>query len=345
MIKKNIIQNVCELTIKLCEFDSTTGNEGKLVSFIEQFMMNYDFYVERQHVGSNGRDNLLIKCNENAKLKILFSTHLDTVPPFFSPKISNDQKFLLGRGVCDAKGIVAAMICSLFELKKQNNTQIGLLLLVGEETISDGSQKAINGFAPNVKYVINGEPTDLCLAKAMKGSLIFNLQTKGKSGHSAYPESGYSAIHQLNSDLNTLLNYEWHVDDFFGATTLNVGKIEGGEAVNVIAENAKAYCIMRITKNADSLYKEIVELVSLSTKVNIVSKHSAIELYSVENYDSCIVSYSSDIHFLKILGKPILFGPGNIINAHSANEHIRINNLEIAVSIYKELSLQLLFNG
>ncbi len=343
MIKDETFYNVINLVVELCNINSTTGKEEHVIYFIEQLMLKNKFNVFKQKVDDNNRSNLLITIDKNTKLKVLLCTHIDTVPPFFSPKILYDKGIIVGRGVCDAKGIAAAMICSLLKLKKCKNNEVGLLILVGEETVSDGAKKAINGFVPKVKYLINGEPTNLCLVKAVKGIISFKIYVYGKSGHSSDPNSGYSAIHQLNNDLHCLLNNKWNCNKKFGKTTLNVGKIKGGIASNIISDYAEAYCTIRASTRVDLLYEEIKNIISMSTKINIYSMHSPMKLFYLKNYKLSIVSFASDLNILKILGSPLLFGPGNISYAHSLKEQISIYDLKRSVDMYTSLSLKLLY--
>ena len=172
--------NVAQLTLSLCQIPSITGNEYALTQHVAALLQREGYKVALQEV-SPKRHNILAT---KSKPEILLTTHLDTVPPHIEPKLTDGV--LHGRGVCDAKGIMAAMI-----LAAQKFDSVGLLFLVGEETNSDGAKAAAQGFAPKVKYFINGEPTDLKIASAMKGALAFSLETKGKTGHSAYPETGH----------------------------------------------------------------------------------------------------------------------------------------------------------
>ncbi len=330
--------NVTELTLKLCEIPSVTGEEQAVTTYVAAYLKQQGYEIKLQELTSppEKRCNLLA-VRPGVIPKILMTTHLDTVPPHIPAVL--ESGILKGRGVCDAKGILAAMICAA-----KNLPEVGLLFLVGEETNSEGAKAAAQGFAPKVSYFINGEPTDLKIASAMKGALAFELEASGKTGHSAYPESGHSAIHQLTQDLHTLLNHAWPENPEFGLTTLNIGKLEGGRAANVIADHAKATCVMRTTISHLELEKQIIALLSPRTKMRVLTASSPILFEGIPGFETCVVRFGSDVPHLKSIGTPILLGPGSILVAHTAHEQISVAELEQSVQIYEKLCQQLLGN-
>ena len=137
------------------------------------------------------RDNILVCWGEPT---VTLSTHMDTVPPFFAS--NEDEDFLWGRGSCDAKGIIAAMIAAAEKLLAAGTRNFALLFLVGEERNSAGA-KAAAATPRGSRFLINGEPTDNRIALGSKGALRFEITARGKLAHSAYPELGDSAIHTL----------------------------------------------------------------------------------------------------------------------------------------------------
>src|ERR1700731_4417873 len=125
---------------------------------------------------------------------VTLSTHMDTVPPFFPSR--EDAEFLWGRGSCDAKGIIAAMIAATEKLLAAGTRNFGRLFVVGEERNSAGA-KAAAATPRGSRFLINGEPTENRLVLGSKGALRFEIPARGKLAHSAYPELGPSAIHTL----------------------------------------------------------------------------------------------------------------------------------------------------
>src|SRR5204863_7044716 len=188
---------------------------------------------------------------------IVFSTHMDTVPPFIAS--SEDDHKIYGRGSCDAKGIIATQIAAAESLKEQG-IYVGLLFLVGEERDSAGARVA-NQQANECKFLINGEPTENRVAIASKGSLRVQLTANGRMAHSAYPELGESAIDKLIEALHRLGTMKLPSDPEVGPCTLNVGVIEGGRAPNVIPDHARAQLLYRLIGPAEQLRREIIETV------------------------------------------------------------------------------------
>lgn len=332
--------DVVDLTVRLCAIPSLTGEEAAVVADVADLLVGLGLDVKRQQVGdAPGRDNLLATSPGTAP-EVLLTTHLDTVPPFLPPKREGDA--ITGRGTCDAKGIAAAMTCAVERLLAEGERRVGLLFVVGEETNSDGAKAAAQGFVPPVRYLVDGEPTELKLAVAMKGAVVFDLEAEGKAGHSAYPETGHSAVHQLTRDLARLLDEPWPEDATVGATTLNVGTLEGGVAPNVIAPSARARCVLRTSTAAEQLIERVRDVVDPKTRVNVTSSSSPIRLLDVPGVDTCVVAFGSDVPYLAPLGRPLLVGPGSIHDAHTAHERVLVQDLERAVDLYVHLARTLL---
>lgn len=337
--------DVVDLTTALCTIPSITGEEADVVDDVAARLKRLGMSVSRQHVaGPAGRDNL-VAVSGDAPPEVLLTTHLDTVPPYFAPTIAVEDgvEWMKGRGVVDAKGIAAAMICSMQRLLQRGETRVGLMFVVGEETNSDGAILASKtGFAPKVKYFIDGEPTDSLLVSAMKGVLAFEMHVEGKAAHSAYPHAGHSALHQLLDDVERLRKEPWHDDPELGPTTLNVGVLEGGVAPNVLAPRATARCVMRTTSDVDKLLARLRGLLSPSTKLEVKTASSPQRLHTVEGEKTCVVAFGSDVPHLSPIGRPLLVGPGSILDAHTSHERVRTADLRGAVDAYDRLATSLL---
>jgi acetylornithine deacetylase len=340
--------DVLDLTLDLCRIPSVTDDEADVADAIASHMRRRGLRVKRQQVGDRvGRDNLLITADDHP-IDLLFTTHIDTVPPFIAPVVEGD--ILKGRGVIDAKGIAAAMMVAWSRLLSEApalGQRIGLLLVVGEETNSDGAkQAAASGFAPAVAHFINGEPTDGKLCRAMKGVLAFELSVVGQAAHSAYPEAGHSATHQLIDDLARLRAEVWPNTEY-GPTTLNVGTLQGGLAANVIAPYASAKVMMRPTVPPEELLVRIRALLHPSTQLVVKTQAAPLRLHTVDGEDTCVVAFGSDVPHLSPLlrarqGSPMLFGPGSILDAHTDHEHVAIADLHLAVDAYQRMARRLL---
>ncbi|MEM7494545.1 MAG: M20/M25/M40 family metallo-hydrolase [Myxococcota bacterium] len=333
--------DVVELTLQLCRIPSVTGQEAAVVQFARQQLQQLGFAVHLQPLGEQGRANLLAH-PPNQPPHVLLSTHLDTVPPHIAPTMSADQRSIRGRGTCDAKGIAAAMICAAAELRRQGEHRVGLLFVVGEETNSDGAKQAVRNFAPRVRAVIGGEPTQLQVVRAMKGAVVFRLDAQGKCSHSAYPELGHSALHQLVRDAQALLAEPWPRDEELGETTINIGLLQGGSAVNVLADHAWARGIVRCAVPARVVVDRIKALLEPATKLTLESASDPLRLHCPKGFDGCMVSFGSDMPHLRQLGTPLLVGPGSIHDAHQPHERISIQQLRQAVCLYQDLAKLLL---
>ena len=165
----------------------------------------------------------------------------------------------------------------------------------------------------------------------------------GKAGHSAYPESGHSAVHQLVHDVEKLLVEPWPNEGGVGETNLNIGTIEGGVAPNVHAPVAKARCMMRTAANVDVLETRLRSLLSEKTKVSINSQSSPLRLHVLEGKESCVVSFGSDVPYLLPLGTPLLVGPGSILDAHTDHEKVKSQTCMMR-PLYTDLVMKLLEN-
>ena len=156
-----------ELTRELVDIPSLTGEEMAVGQFLSSYLDGLGYRVERQEVARE-RFNVIATTEEAPR--IVFSTHMDTVPPFITS--SEDEEFIYGRGACDAKGIVAAQIFATERLRAEGVNDIGILFTVDEELSSVGAQAANNHpLARECRFLINGEPTDNRLATGTKGSV------------------------------------------------------------------------------------------------------------------------------------------------------------------------------
>jgi acetylornithine deacetylase len=333
-----------ELTRALVDIESTTGQEGRVGDFLFERLSllaaAHQGSAERISAAPN-RDNILVTFGEPV---VTLSTHMDTVPPYFSS--SEDETHIHGRGSCDAKGIITAMIGAAESLLASEVRNFALLFVVGEERDSLGA-KAAAGAARGSRFLINGEPTENQLAIGSKGALRYEIVAKGKLAHSAYPELGSSAIHALLDALQEIRSGSLPVDPVLGNSTLNVGLISGGRAPNVVADEASAEIMFR-TVGDPAVLRTLVSLASKKHQVHAreVLYTPAVKLASLPGYSTTVVAFTTDIPmFNGAWGKPLLIGPGSIHVAHTSEERIAKKELTEAVDIYAGIVRQLLANG
>jgi acetylornithine deacetylase len=321
------------LTRELIDIPSLTGDEKAVGEFLATRLASLGYNVELQDAGAD-RFNVIATTGEMPR--IVFSTHMDTVPPFIAS--SEDREYIYGRGSCDAKGIIAAQLFAAEQLRKQGMNNIGMLFTVDEELSSFGAQAANNHpLARECRFLINGEPTDNRLAIGTKGSLRLIITTEGRAAHSAYPEAGESAIEKLLDILQDIRACEWPGDSFFGETTCNIGVLNGGTRPNVIPDHARAELQIRLATDIERVKRVVEEAVAGRARVEYASAHNPVRLFSVAGFDDCVVRFTTDVPYLSNWGKPLLIGPGSIFDAHTDHERIAKHELERAVDLYVAL--------
>ncbi len=329
--------DVFTLTRSLIEIDSVTPGEGEIGNFLFDYLKplaeRFGGRIERQEV-EPGRNNVWAHWGEP---EVVFSTHMDTVPPFIPPR--EDDEFIWGRGACDTHGIAAAMIKALEMLLDNGVRDLGILLVVGEEVDGAGARHA-NLDPPCVKYLINGEPTENMLALASKGTLGLRIRSAGRACHSAYPELGDSAITRLIDGLQRLRQIDWPSDPLLGETTVNIGTLDGGPAANIVADHASADVVIRVV--ADIEKTEALAMAALGgLDVEVFARTPSLRLVGVDGFETSVVKYTTDIPKLSNWGRPLLIGPGSIHHAHTRDERISKAEIVQAIDLYQRLTLSL----
>ncbi|HLY16836.1 MAG TPA: M20/M25/M40 family metallo-hydrolase [Bryobacteraceae bacterium] len=324
------------LTRQLVDIESITGNETGVGEFLRTELQRLGYRAEKMPVEAE-RFNLWATLAETPRPAIVFSTHMDTVPPFIPS--SEDSERIWGRGSCDAKGIIAAQIAAAERLRARG-IHVGLLFLVGEEKDSQGAQVA-NQQPPGSRFLVNGEPTENRLGLASKGTLRVELTARGRMAHSAYPELGESAIDKLLVALTRLRAMPLPSDPQVGPCTLNIGMIEGGRAPNVIPDFARAHLLYRLIAPAHELRREILAAVGDLAEANFVLEIPFMRLRTLEGLPTMIAAFTTDIPALSRWGEPLLVGPGSIHVAHTEREHIQKSQLTAAVELYCTIAQRL----
>ncbi len=331
-----IPMDLIALTRALIDLESVTGTEraiGELLfDHLAALASRTGGKVERMTVDRD-RFNLFAAWG---RPEVVLSTHMDTVPPFFAS--SEDAEHIHGRGACDAKGILAAMIKAVEVLLGEGRSGFGLLIVVGEETDSLGAQVA-NRNPRGSRYLINGEPTENRLALGSKGALYLRIEAHGKMAHSAYPELGVSAVDRLLEALARLRAVPLPSDPILGETTLNIGTLAAGRAPNVIADQARAEVLIRTTGDTEELRRDLRAAVAAVPDVEIAEEREsrAVRLGSLPGFETTVVKYTTDIPRLGEWGQPFLLGPGSIHLAHTPEERVPRRELEEAVLLYADM--------
>ncbi|MDP9120615.1 MAG: M20/M25/M40 family metallo-hydrolase [Acidobacteriota bacterium] len=327
------------LTRALIDIDSVTGRERRLGEFLDRHLETLAARtggrVERMPVDGD-RFNLFAAWGAPV---VVLSTHIDTVPPFFPSVDDGDE--IRGRGACDTKGTIAAMLGAIEELLASGASGFGLLLVVGEETDSAGARRA-NLEPRGSRYLINGEPTGNRLALGSKGALYLALAASGKAAHSAYPELGHSAIDELLAALGRLRAIPLPTDPVLGETTLNIGTIAGGIAANVVADDARAEVMLRTVGDTAELEAAVLDALGRPIRVEARREVPAVRLRALPGLPATVVKYTTDVPRLTAWGEPFLLGPGSIHVAHTPEERVSKAELAAAVPLYREMVERLL---
>jgi len=328
--------DVVSLTRQLVDIESISGNEAEIGNFLNAELSRLG-YAAKKMVAEGDRCNIFATLPNSSTPTVVFSTHMDTVPPFFAS--SEDATRVYGRGSCDAKGIIASQIVAAERLRAES-IAVGLLFLVGEERDSLGA-KVANHHPPGSKFLINGEPTENRIAVASKGALRVELTATGRMAHSAYPELGESAIDKLLEALARLRAMKLPTDDEVGPCTLNIGTIEGGRAPNVISDKARAQLLYRLIGPSEKLRAEITDAVDGLASAEFTLEIPFTRLRTLNGMPTMIAAYTTDIPSLTNWGQPLLVGPGSIHVAHTEGEYVEKKQLSDAVDLYCKLAKSL----
>ena len=332
--------NVFELTRALVDIESVTNAEKRVGEFLfahlSELARGDGGQVERMEVEPD-RFNVLAGWGEPV---VTLSTHMDTVPPFFASQ--EDEEHIWGRGACDAKGIIAAMIGAAEKLLAAGTRNFGLLFVVGEERNGAGAQAAAKK-PRGSRYLINGEPTENKIALGAKGALRYQITARGRLAHSAYPELGESAIEKLLDVLQGIRGIRLPEDELLGRSTLNIGVIAGGRAPNVIADQAQAEIMFRLVGSAEPIAAAVEQAVAGRAEAQQKVNTPAQRLEGFPGLGTTVVSFTTDIpSFAGTWGKAFLIGPGSIHVAHTGKERIPKRELMDAVDIYARMTTTLM---
>ena len=329
------MDDIIALAAELLAIPSSTGAEQGAVDFVSKWLVARGWNVHLQEV-TRGRTNVWAT---RAGGGVTFSTHLDTVPPYFPPRLAGDR--LYGRGASDAKGIAAAMLVAADSLAAAGEERVDLLLLVGEEKGSDGA-RAANRLEPTSRFLVNGEPTESKLASGAKGSLRVTVRTTGREAHSAYQHLGQSAIAPMLELLPRLGSLPLPSDPVLGETTVNIGTIHGGTEANIVPGSCEAELMFRLVGDVEDVKQVVARWADGVADVEWGSTIPAQRFHTLDGFEVAPVSYTSDIPLLDRWGTPLLFGPGSITVAHTPDEFVDVGELRRSVDAYQRIAKALL---
>lgn len=314
------------------EIPSVTGDEESYGDALSCALADKGFAVERQEV-QPGRFNLLARAGAP---EVVFCTHLDTVPPFFGS--STDADFVHGRGSCDAKGQAACMLAAGARLLAEGEDRVGFLFTVGEEVDSSGAAFAnahlAEPWAP--RFVIVGEPTESTFVAAHKGIYKTRLVAEGVAGHSSQ-DVGPSAVHRIVDCVGRLLDAEWGRHEVLGEGTLNIGRISGGVAANVVADQAEADVLVRAVEPPAAVEARLRSCLCDGVRLEGAFKcFGPVEFLVPEGESAATVAFGTDAPHMPRWGTPLLFGPGSILDAHT--DHEKVSKRDLAACVERHVA-------
>ena len=324
---------------ELLNFDSTSGKEWEVAEWLvrtlpDMFPPSHRPDVRADEVG-DGTINLLFTWGEP---KIVFCSHLDTVPPYIAPTVipgpTGNLEEVRGRGACDAKGQVFSMITACQKLAEEGCTNYGLLLLAGEETGSWGAKAfAKTGFKAD--YLVVGEPTDNCMVSASKGTKSYDLKFTGEAFHSGYPDQGVSAVDLFLEFMNKLNAQDFGIDPVLGDTTWNVGLLKSDNPQNILSPELTCRLYFRTTSVSDKAVQEWMEKAQ-NERLAITPRggDTPAKYWTVDALPSKWVAVGSDAPHLTNFKHKAICGPGSIAVAHRDDEFVLTADLEKAVEQY-----------
>lgn len=346
--------------------------EYKITAFLEEFFKKLKVPYERQTV-SPQRDNILARCDiPGAKRTIILEAHQDTVPTDnmtiepFGAKIEDGKLF--GRGACDIKGGMAAMLGTFARIASEKPRGAANLIMactVDEEHTFTGVKRLIRGLKADMAVI--AEPTQLNIVNAHKGVVRWHLIATGRSCHSSSPEQGVNAIYRMGKILTAIEKYadmlrQSRTDPILGPPTISVGRIEGGTSVNTVPDRCRVEVDRRLIPGDDPAAApgqlaaflkgeggidfpfEVTEPWMSSSALgpdrseDLVSRLGKVIDSVVKTHKVMAVPYGTDASTIATTGIPsVVFGPGDIAKAHTKDEWVPLEEVAQASEILYRL--------
>ena len=337
-------KEIFDFYLDLMNIESTSGREAKLSEYIKQKVNYKKAKLEVQQVG-DGSENLFFKWGDP---KIIFCTHMDTVPPYIPPTVSYnidsdliDDATVWGRGACDAKGQIVSQYALSLELEKEGYSDFGILWVSGEETGSTGARQA-NQIIDGCEYIVVGEPTENLLVSAAKGTALYKVKIEGRGAHSGYPLNGDDALIKFNDFYRKLRDLKFPVDKILGDTTWNIGVLSSPNPFNVVPYLVEFSLYVRTTFASEKVVDSLLQELSAQDVMLLpISKSNPIMFHTEQGFQQGSVSFGSDAPLFTNVPSKLLYGPGSILNAHTESERLTIKEIEKAVEDLQTLYLKL----
>ena len=319
-----------DLFRQILSFDSTSGSERELGQWLAAHLEAP--FVETFEVG-DGTLNVLLRWSGTPR--VVFCSHMDTVPPYIPPTFTEDR--VLGRGSCDAKGQFYAMYRACQRLAAAGEKDFALLIVSGEETGSWGA-KAFSKTGFTAPLLVVGEPTDNCMVSASKGTKRFDLTFIGKAFHSGYPEHGVSAVELFVDFMNALRAAGFPDDPVLGPTTWNVGRLSSDNPQNILSPQLSCRLYFRTTfASDDAVVAWMRAQASDRLRVEEIGGDAPARYFTLPGFPTKPVAFGSDAPHLTGFAQKIICGPGTITVAHRDDEFLSLSDFQQAINNYVKI--------
>ncbi|MBQ6198980.1 MAG: M20/M25/M40 family metallo-hydrolase [Bacteroidales bacterium] len=319
---------------EILSIDSTSGKEREMALWLHEHLEAPE--KELMEVG-DGTLNLFLRWGSP---KVVFCSHMDTVPPYIPPTFEMPERtghdgVVRGRGSCDAKGQVFAMYTACKQLEAAGNTGFGLLILAGEETGSWGA-KAFSKTGFEAPFLIVGEPTENKMISASKGTKSYDLVFHGKAFHSGYPEHGVSAVERFIEFHNALKAVKFPIDPVLGETTWNIGLLRSDNPQNILSPELSCRIYFRTTFASDAAVQDYMAEIAGQAGNDVLARggDQPAKYVTLPGFETAPASFGTDAPHLTGFGHKIICGPGTVLVAHRDDEHILLADIEKAVEQY-----------
>ena len=309
----------------ILSIDSTSGKERDMALWLHAHLDAPE--KELQEVG-DGTLNLFLRWGTP---RVVFCTHMDTVPPYIPPVFWENK--VCGRGSCDAKGQIYSMYTACKKLEAEGCNGFGLLILAGEETGSWGA-KAFSKTGFKAPFLIVGEPTENKMVSASKGTKSYDLVFHGKAFHSGYPEHGVSAVERFIAFYNALKAVKFPVDPVLGETTWNVGLLRSDNPQNILSPELSCRIYFRTTFASD---QAVCDYMAGVAEASPRGGDKPAKYVTLPGFESAPASFGTDAPHLTGFGHKIICGPGTVLVAHRDDEHILLSDIDKAVEQYVKM--------
>ena len=331
---------------EMLSIDSTSGHEEEMMAWLVRHSRACPWNLQ------SDKNYLLASWGTP---RVVFCTHVDTVPPYIPPTFQREDgtpcepqeaAVIRGRGACDAKGQLFAMLTACRRLADEGCTDFGLLLVTGEETGSWGA-KAFAKTDFRAPYLIIGEPTENKMVSASKGTKAYQLTFKGEAFHSGYPQFGHSAVDAFVEFYNALKAVDFGLDPVLGETTWNIGRLASDNPQNILSPQLTCRLYFRTTFVSDEKVQRWMEKIPGQARndgkvardeekvvVEAIGGDTPAEYMTLPGLETAPAAFGSDAPHLTNFAHKIICGPGSIRVAHRDDEHILVRDLEQAVEQY-----------